>query len=260
MITNDWYYGSLGIDAYFNKAAPKVTAAMAKEALRAESLIVDYARAFAKAKKPGKIPKAAIPLKAYDGIVTELLDEPDMASEPWEAKMPEELQTGFIVMKMDVHNYLRSQMPTQAISTGFYAKPMPPSDSDKQRFMWMVQIINDIETALKMMNAGAFSMVENLCLRTLFPDVHSAIMVHYMEAMVDYATSAEDPYVQSWKLASLSGLTGMPVVSFSDIMHYQTGFDEQKPGQPPNPGSLKIAAAEATDIERTNHRQVLGNS
>lgn len=250
MIFDEWYLGSLGIEAYFGKRKPRISMADVNAAAKADETITRYAKEFAAAAKPNRFPEEGVKISKYDEIAEELMDEPRGVIESWQEKMPDEIQDAFQVMKLDVHNYLKSQLPVQPISGGIFATPLPPSDTDVQRFMWQVQVIDDIEYALKMMNAGAFSMVENLCLRTLFPDVHTAIVLGYLNALIDHAQETKEAYTASWKLSSLSGLTGMPITSYQDVMGYQTGFEEKEAGQPMKPGTIKIASANATDTQK----------
>ena len=252
MIEIELIVGTMGLDKILADKLPKYNPHLLTKAASTLRAFRKGAGEFADSAKPGSMPDEKYELKDYDDLVAMLQEEPEIMSvieglETW----PSELQTEIMVKIADVKAYLQGQMPQQQMSGSIASFPLPPSDSDKFRFLWQANLCDDVRTFIDLLNAGAITPIESALMRTLFPETHDYLLVEVMDKVMDAAVAGDmQEWEGSWRKPALSGFLGVPVTNFQDVMQNQTGFQEKTAGRPKEPGSVQVASSNLTDNQK----------
>ncbi len=252
MIEIELIVGTMGLDMILADRLPKYSAALLK---RASSVLKDFkegANVFADSDEPEGLPDAVIPYEDYDKLTKKMLDDQDYVEmteglESW----PSELQMEIMVQIADVKAYLMDQMPRNEMVGAISSTQIEPSDSDKFRFLWQAELVNDIRGFVGLLNSGAITPIESALMRTLFPQTHDYLIVEVMDKTMDALLDGKaDEWEGSWRKTALSGLLGVPVTSFQDVMTWQTGMEDKTAGRPKGPGSVQVASMNLTDNQK----------
>lgn len=249
MISTEWLTGTIGLATYFGQKPIKMTQSQVTQALKAETYITQRAKSWAAAKRPGQLPKDMLGIADYDMVIT-ALGTPELAH-PDISRLPSNWQLDFVTAFMDIGYYLQSQQPAVKMSGGFIAREIEPPSSDKSRFMWACNAINDIHNIYDLFDAGALTVIEADAFKQLFPETALFTATEYLKAAIEYIYNNEKPTMASWQLQGLSALMGVPMADFQDVAGWQMGYDRPKgPGRPPLSKPLNIAKAQLTDSQQ----------
>jgi hypothetical protein len=249
MLASDWITGTIGLSAYFGLGKMKVTQKMYLDSLQADKIIAKRAKAWVAAKRPGKLPKAEIGTKDYDSLVA-ALDNPFDAN-PDISVLPEDLQLDVIARYLDVRGWLEQHQPAIKMSGGLIAREIPPPESDKLKFMWSANMINDVTQIFDMLDAGSLTLFEASALREIFPDFTMAVLLAYINATLDFVYNEDKITLSGWQTLGLSTLAGVPITSFDDVLQWQSGFPQPDgPGRPPGDKAPNLAQPNLSDSQR----------
>lgn len=232
MIMADWLTGTMGIYAYFGMSRLKVTKAQLIQAMKAEDYIKSRAKAWAASKKPAKMEKMPISFKDYDMIVT-ALQHPYQAT-PDLSAIPDDLALDVVAKFLDITHYLHEHQPALMISGGLIGREIEPPTSDKTRFCWACNAINDVRIVYDLLDSGALTGIEADAFKTLFPDMAMFTAVSYLKEAINFMYDNEKPTMASWQLQGISALLGVPMADFNDVVSWQMNYDQQGPGRPPS--------------------------
>lgn len=252
MIEIELIVGTMGLDMILADRLPKYSEALLKRASSVLKSFKDGAKVFSEAEEPQGLEDAELAYTDYADLAKKMLDDQDFVEmteglESW----PSELQMEIMVQIADVKAYLTQQLPRQEIVGAISATPIEPSDSDKFRFLWQAELVNDIRGFVALLNSGAITPIESQLMRTLFPQTHDYLIVEVMDKVLDAVVSGKtDDWEGSWRKTALSGLLGVQVASFRDVMTWQTGMEEKTAGRPKGPGSVQIAGMNLTDSQK----------
>lgn len=252
MLEQELLAATLGIDATLYGKVPKFTQSRLASARNIEKQFIALAAEFADRSRPGPMPEVTVSRKRFIEIVDALNNDqgdPDLST------YPQPLDTMLAVQLADNRVYLQTQLPTMVPYGTFSLNLVEPSDSDKARFMWQANLIDDPVRFGYLFCAGALTTVETALMRTLFPALFDVLLL----AVMDEAEQAIlDNKIQNWeggwKRLAMSNLLGVQVDTFQNVLAWQTGFEEKTAGRPPNPGRIELAEANATDLQKTQAR------
>lgn len=247
MLETEYFTGLLGIKYYFGVGRAKSVQPAMAESAKIRKTIRSRAKAWVEQKSPNQPPKAEITSKDYDSLI-ELLDNP-MDANPDISKVPQNLQADVIAKYVDIRSWLENNQPAIKFSSGLIAQEIPPPDSEKTRFMWAANIINDVSSVFELLSAGCITPVEAQAVRELYPEVCLEITTRYIMAAIDYLQKTPFGALSGWQLAGLSALAGVPITSFQDVMLWQTNYEPTGPGRPSGSKAPNLAKNEATDMQ-----------
>ncbi len=249
MISSEWLTGTIGLEAYFGLKSPKVAPTQLKQALRAETYIQNRADAWANSKRPARLESNPIPLTQYDQIITSL-NHPYQAHPDIRA-IPHEFSLDFLTAFLDIGNYLQQHEPSLKISQGFLGREIEPPDSDKIRFLWICNMINDLRRVFDLLDSGALTHVEATTFKELFPETALLTAVTYLRTGINFIYDKQKPTLASWQIAGLSALMGVPVADFNDVVAWQAGYDQSPgPGRPAVAKPVNLADSNLTDSQK----------
>jgi hypothetical protein len=246
-LTSEWLSGTVGLPFYFGTRRLKVSQARLKEAFKIEKLIEQRAQAWVKKARPAQPPKAKYTLDDYDNVVA-ALDNPLQAN-PDITQLPEEFQVDFIAKYLDIRAWLSQYQPAIKFSGGIIAREIPPPDSNKIKFMWAVNVLDDLGRVFDLLDAGCLAPSEAMALREVYPEFIMGVMVAYLNATVDYIYENEFFSLSGWKMAGLSALAGVPITSFQDVMSWQMNYDQEGPGRPQGSKAPNLAQNNVSDMQ-----------
>lgn len=220
----DWLVGHAGMPFFFGSKRLKLTQDKVKQAANIDKLIKNRAKNWVDLKRPVQPPKANYSIQDYDTVIT-ALDNPIDAN-PDISQVPEEMQLDFIAKYLDVRAWLDAHQPAIKFSGGLIATELPPADSDKSKFMWAVDVLDNVTKLLDMLDAGCLTAIEAQAVREVYPDFTMGVIVAYVQAVIDYLVNNQYNAISGWKLASLSALAGVPITSFQNVMAWQANYEE----------------------------------
>lgn len=247
MPASDYIAGTLGLRAYFGSASVKITQAKLRVADNSYKEIKSRAKQWVNLNKPTQPPKPVFGLDQYDSVVT-ALDNP-MDANPDISGLPEDMQIDIIAKYLDVRGWLEEHEPAIQFSGGLIAQEIPPPTSEKTKFMWSVDILNDITRVFDLLDAGCLTPPEAMALRDVYPDFTMEIVVEYVKAAIDYLYTNQFSALSGWKLAGLSALAGVPITSFQDVMTWQMNYEPTGPGRPKGSKAPNLAQNEVSDMQ-----------
>jgi hypothetical protein len=246
-LATEWLTGTAGLPFYFGTKRLRLSQARAAEAENIEKTIQRRAKVWANAKKPATPPKAKYKVSDYDEVVA-ALDNP-MDANPDITQVPQELQVDFLAKYLDVRMWLYERQPAIKFTGGLIAQEIPPADSDKTKFMWAVNILDDVSRIFDLLDAGFLAPSEAAAIREVFPELTMAIMVEYLKAGVDYMYRNEFRALSGWQLAGLSAMAGVPMTNFQDVMLWQTNYEPTGPGRPQGSKAPNLAENAVSDMQ-----------
>ena len=258
MIEIELIIGTMGLEKLLNDKLPKYNPHLLSKAASTLKAFRKGAKEFSEMNKPGAMPEEKYGISEYDELAEMLQEEAEITSvieglETW----PTELQTEIMVKIADVKAYLSGQLPQEQVVGAIASFNLPPSDSDKFRFLWQANLCDDIRTYIDLLNAGAINPIDSAIMRTLFPETNDYLVIEVMGKVLEAAVDGKmQEWEGSWRKAALSGLLGVPVTTFSDVMQAQTGFAEKTAGRPKGPGAVQIASANLTDSQKLDTNTV----
>lgn len=248
MQSTEWLVGSIGLLKYFGHAPVQITSSAIRRALKGDEYIKSRAKTWAASKKPAKLPKLPFNVGDYDQLVTALhlpqLAQPDIS------RIDDGYSMDVVCHFMDIAAYLTEKEPALKMSQGFIAREIEPPDSDKARFVWACNILDDVNLVFDLLDAGALTVVESDVFRTLYPEIAYETAKAYMLAAISYIYDEQKPTIASWQSVALSALMGTPVSDFNDVLTWQAGYSSTKgPGRPPSQAP-NLAGQAATETQR----------
>lgn len=248
MLLNEWLAGTIGLSAYFGIKPVTVSKSQITQAMNAEKYILTRIRSWVAATKPSKFEIGDISMADYDLIVSNMqspqLAHPDMS------RIDPSMQVDFYTAFLDLGYYLKEIRPAVAHSGGLIAREVEPPSSDKARFTWACNIVNDIKYVFDLLDAGALTGVEADAFRRLFPETALFTASTCLQEIIGFIYSKEKSTLASWQLSGLSALMGVPITDFNDVLTWQAGYNPTKgPGRPPSQAP-NLAGQAATDSQR----------
>lgn len=258
MIEIELIVGTMGLDKVLADRLPKYSKSLLD---KASTTLKDFkagATEFATRNKPGSTPDETFGLKNFQDLSEKLLAEQELVDVvEGLASWPVDLQIEISVLVADIKAYLREQLPQSHVSGSFSGVFTEPSDSDQFRFLWQANLVDDVRRFSDLLNSGAITPVESAIMRTLFPQTHDYLLVEVMDKVLDAVVSGDsESWEGSWRKPALSGLLGVPVMNFSDVMGYQSGVEEKTAGRPKQAGSVQIANVNLTDNQKIDTKTV----
>ncbi len=249
MIEIELIVGTMGLDKILADKLPKYSAALLSRAGGTLKAFKNGAKDFSEMDEPGNLPEDRYGLDDFDELSKMLQDDQELDDViEGLATWPTEMQMEVMVLIADVKTYLGQQLPTNQVTGSISAYSLPCSDSDKFRFLFQANLANDIKTFIDLLNSGGITPLESALMRTLFPQTHDYLVIEVMDRVLEASADGTiDEWEGGWRKAALSGLLGVPVASFSDVMSYQTGMEEKTAGRPKGPGSVQVAQYNLTD-------------
>jgi hypothetical protein len=254
MIEIELIVGTMGLDALFKDKLPKYSPALLKRAAGALKEFDKAAKQLSSRSTVDRLPKETYSFAEFSELQNLLQSDQEVDNmaqglESW----PSELQMPLIVQIADVKSYLQAQIPSQQMSSGLGATFLEPSDSDKFRFLWQANLVNDITNFGEVFLAGGITPLESAVMRTLFPMAHDYFIIAVMDELITAAVNKElDEWEGGWQKPSISALLGVPVTSFSDVLQNQTGMAEKGVGRPKGPGSVQLAQLDLTTSQKVD--------
>lgn len=95
---------------------------------------------------------------------------------------------------------------------------------------------------MDLLNSGGISPIESSLMRTLFPMTHDYLTVEVLDHMLTASVSGDiDAWEGSWRKQAASGLFGVPLNSFEDLLVAASGAEPAGPGRPKGPGTIQVA-------------------
>jgi hypothetical protein len=246
-LATEWLAGTAGLPFYFGTKRLKISQARANQAENIDKLIKTRAKQWANATRPAQPPKPKYRIQDFDEVVA-ALDNP-MDANPDITQLPVELQVDFVAKYLDIRAWLYERQPAIKFTGGLIAQELPPADSDKTKFMWAVNMLDDIGRVFDMLDAGCLAPSEAMAMRDVFPEFTMAIAIEYLRESVDYLYKNEFKSLSGWQLAGLSALAGVPMTSFQDVMLWQTNYEPMGPGRPPGSKAPDFAKGEVSDMQ-----------
>lgn len=252
MIEIELIVGTMGLKNILADKLPRYSEALLK---RAASVLKDFrqgAEEFADSTEPRSLPEETIDYSDYDKLSQSLLlDQEVVEAAEGLASWPTELQMELLVQIADVKAYLQGQLPRNELKGAISAVSIEPSDSDKFRFLWQANLVDDVRVFVGLLNSGAITPIESALMRTLFPQTHDYLLVEVMDRVLDAVVAGKtDDWEGGWRKQALSGLLGIPVASFQDVMTWQTGMEEKTAGRPKDPDAVQVAQMNLTDNQK----------
>lgn len=254
MIEIELIVGTMGLGKVLDDKLPKYSKALLDKAGGTLKTFKEGAKTFADKNKPGSMPNESYGLKDFEELSKMLTTEQELLPMiEGLASWPSELQMEISVLVADIKAYLSQQIPQSQVSGAFSGSFVKPSDSDQFRFLDQANLADDIRRFVDLLNCGAITPVESALMRTLFPQTHDYLVIEVMDQVLEAVTSGKaEIWEGSWRKAALSGLLGVPIMNFSDVMGYQTGMEEKTAGRPKGPGAVQLAGANLTDNQKIN--------
>jgi hypothetical protein len=243
----EWLTGTAGLPFYFGTKRYRITESMLREAAQVDRMITRRAKQWAESKRPSQPPKAKYKVADFDDVIA-ALDNP-MQANPDLTQVPAELQVDFVAKYLDIRAWLDANQPAIKFTGGLIAQEIPPADTDKMRFMWSVNTIDDIGRVFDLLDAGCITPPEASVMRDIFPEFTMAVAVAYIKAAIDYLYKNQYSALSGWQMAGLSALAGVPVTSFQDVMLWQSNYEPMGPGRPPGSKAPNLAQNEASDMQ-----------
>jgi hypothetical protein len=246
-LDTEWLCGTAGLPFYFGTKRLKVTQKFLADAQKADKIIRERAKTWVNLRSPAQPPKAKYTVGDFDEVVA-ALDNP-MDANPDLTQVPADLQVDFIAKYLDVRMWLYDHQPAIKFSSGLIAREIPPADSDKSKFMWSVNVLDDVTRVFDLLDAGCLAPSEAMALRDVYPEFIMILMVTYLKATVDYLYKNQYGALSGWQLAGLSALAGVPITSFQDVMTWQMNYEPTGPGRPQGSKAPNLAKNEASDMQ-----------
>jgi hypothetical protein len=250
MLYYDALFSQLGLKTFFGNKRPKVTQSMIKHAENIEKTITARAKAWVNLRSPKQPPKKEYTLPEFDLLIA-ALDSP-LDANPDISGLDEELQLELVAQYLDIRGWLNLNQPAVKLSGGLFAYELPASDTEKLKFLWAADILNNPMILFDLLDAGCLTEVEAMAAREVYPDLVMAIVLEYMQATIQYLIDTPYGALSGWQLAGLSALAGAPVKSFSDIMAWQGNYPANRPGRPEGSKAPQVAMANVTDTQALN--------
>jgi hypothetical protein len=172
-----------------------------------------------------------------------------MDANPDISGLDEELQLEFIAQYLDIRGWLNLHQPAVKLAGGMIAYELPASDTEKLKFLWSADILNNPSKIMDLLDAGCLTEVEAMAARDVYPEYTLEIVLQYVQASINYII--ENPYsaLSGWQLAGLSALAGAPVKSFGDVMAWQGNYPSNKPGRPEGSKAPNLAKSNVSDMQ-----------
>lgn len=246
-LQSEYLAGTLGISAYFGMSKIKITQSDLVAADKFEQTIKIRAKQWVSLKKPAQPPKPKYTMSDYDNLLVGL-DNPLIAN-PNLSVIPEEYHTDFIAKYIDIRSWLYDNQPALRMSGGLVAQELPASDSEKSKFLWSVNVLDDITKIFDLLDAGCITHVEATAMRDVYPEFILALLTQYILASIDYLYENEYSAISGWQMAGLSALAGVPVLSFQDVMAWQGNYQNNGPGRPEGSKAPNIAQSHTSDMQ-----------
>ncbi len=247
MLYYDALLGQLGLKSFFGNKTPRITQGMMRSADGITKTIKNRANNWVNLKKPQQPPKREYKLPEYDLLVAAL--DNALNANPDISGLSEELQTEIIAQYLDVRGWLTLNQPAIKMAGGLFAYELPASDTEKLKFLWAADIINNPLILFDLLDAGCLTEVEAMAAREIYPDLTLEIVLQYIEATIEYLIDTPYGALSGWQLAGLSALAGAPVKNFSDIMAWQGNYPNNQPGRPTGSKAPQVAQANVTDTQ-----------
>lgn len=249
MIEIELIVGTMGLKNVLGDRLPKYSQALLNKAGATLKTFKAGADEFYTRNRPGQLPDETFKLKDYQSLSEMLQNDQEMLSAvEGLASWPSELQMALQVQIADVKAYLGQQLPQQTVVGTFSGSYLDPSDTDKFRFLMQANLCDDVTRYIDLLNSGAITPIESGLMRTLFPMTNDYLVIEVMDKVMEAALNKKvESWEGTWRKNALSGLLGIPIMSFSDVMTYQTGMQEKTAGRPKGPGAVQIAKMDLTE-------------
>lgn len=246
-LETEWLCGTAGLPFYFGTRRLKVTQKFLSDAQKADKIIKDRAKAWVNMKSPAQPPKPKYKLGDFDDVVA-ALDNP-MDANPDITQIPVDMQTDFVAKYLDVRAWLYERQPAIKFTGGLIAREVPPADTDKMKFMWSVNVLDDVTRVFDLLDAGCLAPSEAMALRDVYPELIMVLLVTYLRETIDYLYKNQFGSLSGWQLAGLSSLAGTPITSFQDVMTWQMNYEPSGPGRPQGSKAPNLAENAASDMQ-----------
>lgn len=219
----EWIMGHTGMPFFFGTKRLRLTQDKLRQAENIDKYIKQRAKTWVNLKHPAQPPTANYKIGDYDKVIA-VLDNP-MDANPDITQVPEEMRLDFIAKYLDIRAWLDAHQPAIKFSGGLIATELPPPDSDKAKFMWAVDVLDNLTKVLDMLDAGCLTPIEAQAVREVFPEFTMGLIVEYVHAVIGYLLENDFRAVSGWKLAGLSALAGVPITSFQNVMAWQANYE-----------------------------------
>lgn len=246
-LATEWLSGVAGLPFYFGIKRLRLPQSRLVEADNIDRLLKKRAKQWAELKRPEQPPKAKYTAADFDTVIA-AIDNP-MDANPDLTQLPSDMQIDFVAKYLDIRAWLYENQPALKFSGGLIAQELPPAESDKMKFMWSVNILDDIGRVFDLLDAGCLAPSEAMAMREVFPEFTMALMVAYLHASIDHLYKNQYQAMSGWQLAGLSALAGVPITSFQDVMTWQMNYEPTGPGRPQGSKAPNLAKNEASDMQ-----------
>lgn len=246
-LETEWLAGVAGLPFYFGTKRLKLTQKLIMDSQKVDKIMRDRAKAWVERKSPAQPPPAKYKMSDFDDVIA-ALDNP-MDANPDITQLPEDLQTDFVAKYLDVRAWLYEHQPAIRFTSGLIAREVPPADTDKMKFMWAVNVLDDVTRVFDLLDAGCLAPSEAMALRDVYPEFIITLVVVYLRATVDYLNRNQLGALSGWQLAGLSSLAGVPITSFQDVMSWQMNYEPTGPGRPQGSKAPNLAENAASDMQ-----------
>lgn len=258
MIEIELIVGTMGLEKVLADKLPKYSKSLLDKAGSTLKSFKAGAADFAQKNQPGKMPDETFGLSDFEDLQAMLTSEQEIVDAiEGLASWPTEFQMEISVLVADIKAYLGQQLPQQQVTGAFSGTFIAPSDSDQFRFLWQANLVDDIRRFVDLLNSGSITPIESALMRTLFPQTHDYLVIEVMDKVLDAVIQGgTENWEGSWRKPALSGLLGVPIMNFSDVMGYQTGHEEKTAGRPKGAGAVQIANVNLTDNQKIDTKTV----
>lgn len=244
---SEWLSGTAGLPFYFGTGKLRITAKDLRDSERVNKIFAARAKQWVDMRRPAQPPAPKFKVGDYDEVIA-ALDNP-MDANPNLAQIPVDLQVDFLAKYLDIRAWLYEHQPAIKFTSGLIAQEIPPADTDKMKYMWSVNVLDDVTRVFDLLDAGCLAPSEAAALRDVYPEFIMEMMVTYLHATVDYLYKNQFSSLSGWQMAGLSALAGVPMVNFNDVMSWQMNYEPTGPGRPQGSKAPNLAENAASDMQ-----------
>ena len=251
MIEIELIIGTMGLKKIFHNKFPRYSPALFAKASRVLKEFDKSAKELSM-KSPNPVPNDVYSFSDYDELKDMIHADRDHAEViDGLATWPDQLQMPLVALLSSVKEFLSMQLPTEQGGGTLSLEFLEPSDSDKFRFLWQANLLEDITRFGELFTSSAITPIESKLMRTLFPAAHDYFVTQVMMEVVDKVVAEETAdWSGGWQNPAISALLGIPIATLADTMTWQTGHAEKTAGRPKGTGSVQLAQYNLTDNQK----------